>query len=273
MNIKKVRITPQIAEEMLKNNNINRSISKPHVRSLARQMKDGLWKCENGDVLRFSKSGKLLDGQHRLTAIIKSNITLDLFVIYDLDEDVFEFIDAGKSRNGGDVLTIAGVKSGGHISHLISTYFYLKKGMTGRCAVGKTRITNHEILKLYKENVDMYENALKKGRMWNTSFDKVLSASVLGAYYIYLNEKSPKRVDLFFTKLCYGLEFTSKNDPIKVLRDKLMLLKFDKMKQLSHKYIHIYIIKTWNYYLQEKNIKRLTFQENENIPIPLGYIY
>lgn len=62
-------ITPDIAKTMLGENVNNRRISHDNVNMFAREMRNGEWRF-NGEAIKFSKDGRLLDGQHRLLAVI-----------------------------------------------------------------------------------------------------------------------------------------------------------------------------------------------------------
>jgi hypothetical protein len=65
-------INPTIAKEMLKRNFNNRKLNETHIRNLSNQMKLNNWLFD-GTPLKFDKYGRLLDGQHRLNAVIESN--------------------------------------------------------------------------------------------------------------------------------------------------------------------------------------------------------
>ena len=74
-------ITPQIAEEMLKKNPMNRRVKDFVISEYSRVMKAGLWKENTGEAIKFASDGTLLDGQHRLTALIKANVSLYFLII------------------------------------------------------------------------------------------------------------------------------------------------------------------------------------------------
>lgn len=69
-----VTITPQVASEMICANEGNRKLKESTVKNYASQMARGSWK-ETGDVIRVSETGNLLDGQHRLHAIVRSGVS------------------------------------------------------------------------------------------------------------------------------------------------------------------------------------------------------
>ena len=60
-------ITPEIAKTMLGENVNNRRISRDNVNLFAREIRNGEWRF-NGEAIKFSKDGRLLDDQHRLLA-------------------------------------------------------------------------------------------------------------------------------------------------------------------------------------------------------------
>lgn len=64
-------ITPEMAKKYLQNMKTNRNISFARVNAYARDMERGAWQ-ENGESIVFNKSGQLVNGQHRLAAIVKA---------------------------------------------------------------------------------------------------------------------------------------------------------------------------------------------------------
>lgn len=100
-------VTPQLACEWLKLNTLNRPKKVNKIAIYAADMKAGHWPV-TGATICFGKSGRLLDGQNRLQAIIDSGITVRILVVRDLDDDIFDVIDGGARRTASDVLVIEG---------------------------------------------------------------------------------------------------------------------------------------------------------------------
>lgn len=82
MVIKLETITPQKAKEFLAKNTKNRDVNRRTVDTYAKQMKEGNWD-DTSTPITFFKDGTLADGQHRLHAILKSNVTVQAFVCYN----------------------------------------------------------------------------------------------------------------------------------------------------------------------------------------------
>lgn len=96
-------ITPAIAKAMLSKNAQNRPITNSLVRRYADEMRAGRWNT-NGQGIIFTPEGDLLDGQHRLHALVEAGVTVDMFVVRGVPSERFETMDSGRARTVGDVL-------------------------------------------------------------------------------------------------------------------------------------------------------------------------
>ena len=110
-------ITPEIAKTMLGENVNNRRISRDNVNLFAREMRNGEWRF-NGEAIKFGKDGRLLDGQHRLLAVIAADKPLTTLVIRGLEDETQQTMDSGKTRTLGDVLTLRGEKNSTQLASL-----------------------------------------------------------------------------------------------------------------------------------------------------------
>lgn len=100
-------VDPSKAERWLEANCHNRNLRESVVNSYARDMAAGNWRY-TGDPIRFSVSGVLLDGQHRLRAIIKSGVALPMLVVRNLPDEAQAVMDNGAKRTPADALHLDG---------------------------------------------------------------------------------------------------------------------------------------------------------------------
>jgi len=98
-----VTITPQVATMWLRANRHNRPIRRHHVAFLAGEITRGDW-LVNGQAIIISPDEEVLDGQHRLLAIIESGMDIRSLVVYGIPRDAFRTIDTGAVRTGADAL-------------------------------------------------------------------------------------------------------------------------------------------------------------------------
>lgn len=103
-------VTPERAAELLEGNVDNRRLDPSRVRKYANEIRSGQWKT-TGDTIKIATTGRVLDGQHRLAAIVEAGVPVELAIATKVDEAVFPVLDSGKARTTGDVLKIAGIKS------------------------------------------------------------------------------------------------------------------------------------------------------------------
>lgn len=104
-----VEVTPELARVWLKRNTDNRPLSRSTVRRYTKLMGAGRW-LVSADAVAFDTAGKLVNGQHRLHAVVQHGQPVPMLVATGLSPAVFAVLDGGKPRSGGDVLAIRGFK-------------------------------------------------------------------------------------------------------------------------------------------------------------------
>ncbi len=98
-----VQLTPIHIEKLLEINTNNIPPVKTKINLYADYMINGRW-MYNGDSIRVSKSGVLLDGQNRLMAAQKAKVNLVCDLIVGLEDEVFNTIDQGRTRQKGHLV-------------------------------------------------------------------------------------------------------------------------------------------------------------------------
>jgi hypothetical protein len=116
-----VDVTPEQARAWLKNNVCNRPLRKAVVANYARQMKRGEW-LPIAQGIAFDTKQQLLNGQHRLSAIVASGQTVRLLVTFSVPARIkgsevkpMDLMDTGLPRSISDQLKIQHGLSGGSI--------------------------------------------------------------------------------------------------------------------------------------------------------------
>lgn len=104
-----IEVTPQLASSWLGEcNTHNRHVVEAHVNRLARDMKAGRWILTHQGIA-FSPNRVLLDGQHRLWAVVMSETTVPMRVFFNQPEGTLPAIDGEiLARTNDAVITLAG---------------------------------------------------------------------------------------------------------------------------------------------------------------------
>lgn len=106
--IETITLTPELATELLDHNQLNRPLRDQHVQRIARQIVDGKWRF-NGDTIKVANTGDVLDGQHRLWAVIEAKKPIETIIVRGIERDAFATIDTLRAvRSGADVLALNG---------------------------------------------------------------------------------------------------------------------------------------------------------------------
>ena len=101
-------VTPDQALNWLDNTNTrNRKLSEAYAERLARDISQGRWLLTH-EGIAFDPHGVLLDGQHRLWAIVLADKPVQMYVWFDVTSDALMAINNGKSRSTVDILRLAG---------------------------------------------------------------------------------------------------------------------------------------------------------------------
>lgn len=259
MRILKQFITPYQATMLLKGNTDNRTLNQNRVTRYANDILKNMWVEDTGELIKISKTGKIIDGQHRLVAIIKAGIGIHLHIAYDIQDDVFQVIDSGKPRSAGDVFKIAGVKNYNNISAIIQLYnnIYNNKSTAASVSIEK-RLSAKELLVIYKLNPEYWDDIVKRSINYRLAFQGVLPISEIGALIALFDNYNSEKSDDFISQLCKGVNVS--NNAIILLRNKLISDKLNSQHKMSASIKRALIIKSWNYFIKNIEPKILRFK-------------
>jgi len=143
-------ITPSIAKKMLELNAINRPLSEATVIKYANDIREGRWSYNGQDII-FSNNGFLIDGQHRLHAIVRTGEAVEVGVKRGVPAQSFTTIDAGRTRTAGDVLAIMNVPRYNRVAAAGRIALRYSKGLSAR-ASGRDLMTRTEVTDFVSAN-------------------------------------------------------------------------------------------------------------------------
>ena len=278
-----VEVDPDLAKEWLKRNRRNRRIRDERVTRYAEQIKDGEWMV-SPDAIAFDYNGKLINGQHRLKAVIEADQLASFLVVVGLEPDAFKISDVGVKRTGGDILRIEGFKNPEELA----------------AATRLMVLWAEDRLEEANEYENVYNDALVEmadlcsqrsgNQLWtlpeavrqvNAKNKKAYSGVVprsMMAFAVYAYQHSfPDRAKSFFEGITdtpghtledweaeYGPSDGSEHyeNPI-ILYKYVMKTKYDS---LTRDRILGYLIKAMNYYCLQQPHKKLRYRETDNFP-------
>lgn len=263
-----VRISPELANALLLRNNSNRPVNSPNVLRLANAMTKGEWVFD-GMPITFDKNGNLLNGQHRLTAVVKSGKTIIFKVDTGFNPEIFSTMDIGKTRTGSDVLAIAGVENYGLCAQTANFIYKYMRGSIGSVTdrsftkqdSPNMSLSHPELLKFVAVKPSLKDSVTFQIRTKKKQSTVLLKGYVISGLHFLFSEKSSAMADSFFSKLLTGDNLAS-TSPIFHLRNKLINAKTDRAKRLTHSEIVKLTVIAWNKYRNGESIKTLRIPES-----------
>lgn len=152
-----MRVTPRLAEEWLGKNESNRNLRPARVAQLVRDMQAGAFAL-TGDSIKFDWNGNLIDGQHRLTAVRDSGVTIEILVVRGLAPTVRSVIDTGARRSAGDALRMVGKVNGTRsLAAAIRLLIAIHEGSLTRAGDKARDNTHSEVIAFYDANAELLD--------------------------------------------------------------------------------------------------------------------
>lgn len=221
MQFQNATITPQYAKYLLDHNRNNRKIRASMVSRYAAMMLAGRW-VENGDVIRISDTGQLLDGQHRLMAVVESGVSIRCGIASGLKDSVFTTLDTGGVRTAADAARLAGIASAKGAASVAAAWWRMMVRAPLGLAVPPDYVV--ETLRRWPE----IGEAVQRSNA-NYTARTLATASSVSLGYLYLNDIAnlPDEAEHFVTGLQTGEGLLS-GDPVLALRQRLINLRSDK---------------------------------------------
>jgi hypothetical protein len=149
-----VLVTPEIAAEWLqRNHHKNRNLRQYACERYARLMRNGRW-VKNGATIKFTRSGVLIDGQHRLAAVCLTRTSALFDVQCGLDDDAIHTLGDELSRTRRDAFTIADVPHPEIAAPVARLWYLYKNGrldQSNQHNLGNLILATEEHLEEYRE--------------------------------------------------------------------------------------------------------------------------
>lgn len=253
-------ITPKIAAEMLSRNTHNRKMRQRHVDAMARDMQNGGWKM-TGESIKIAKDGTVLDGQHRLQAIVESGVTIKTAIIYNLDIEDQTVMDAGRNRTFADILKIRGEDYATDKAALCRRIIMWEQGNLRSNTVEATR---QELLDVYLSEKDEIEEAVLLASRSAKGMNVPRSVLALAAYLFM--QIDPEDAEHFILRAGDGQGLVE-GDPLYALRRTLHNREYSNSSVASY-YVLGLIIKAWNFYREGHSVNVLQFRTGGRAPEP-----
>lgn len=203
-------IDPKTAQKFLDLNcKNNRKLVDSNIEKIAEDMSRKKWRATHQGIA-FDYQENLIDGQHRLTAIVQSGATVPMIVWRNVPTEFFSLTDRGATRSYHTVLNLAGKKNSNAFNSVVRKLTNLIHGFHRHYVPNDVTLLMETIDK-YGADVQKVENLCKSERQYmakNSHF-------MMGCFAAY--QIDPDKTIDFISKYCNGYGLVQ-GDPADTLR-------------------------------------------------------
>lgn len=175
----RMKITPEDAAFLLEINAKNRPLDSRRVTRFADIIRRGEWKLTHQGIA-LSPEGEVLDGQHRLAAIVESGITVEIPVSQGSFD--FDVIDTGKNRTAGDVLSIAGFLNTNQLAAALRMISIYDSRQPRPWTTLRRGFTNHQIKDMASDAQEYINDCVRNGALISRRIGGSRSSLAAGLY-------------------------------------------------------------------------------------------
>jgi hypothetical protein len=250
---KLIELTPQRAEQLLERNTHNRTVQTATVDKYARDMRNGDWQI-NGEAIKISADGQVLDGQHRLMAILEADIPITTLLITGLPAQTQETMDQGRGRTFGDMLKLRGETNATNLAAAVRIVCLFEMyGLPYHSGFSGPAPSPQVLARCLEHNPEIRGSvtlACNQRRSW-------LQPTIVAAFHYLFASASQEDADDFVEKVLTGTGLDA-SDPRYLLREKLIKERYEN-GWMGQKPRMALMIKAWNAFRRGEELARLSW--------------
>lgn len=235
-------ITPAQAETMLQNMIENRPCRKSVVQRYAQDMRDGRW-LGTGETIKFTDDGQLVDGQHRLRAVVATGLPTEFCVAHGVSSEAFIAIDSGFKRTPGDVLKSGGTANATIVAGGARVILMYERWLEAYTVPTSSMVSTPMIVDCVQRYPELTDWAESLRPSLNRRVPKGLAPSACLAVRVLTSRVGSSSSETFFDKLMTGVDLVE-GDVVLALRNRLQTLNFTSSQWHTVRVL----AKAWNVY-------------------------
>lgn len=256
-----IEITPTLAASWLDKNENNRSINWDYVAQLARDMKAGCFACTHQGIA-FDTEGRLIDGQHRLWAVLEADVPVRIRVFFNEPAENIVHIDGSCPRRAADRISL-----GRQLGTVRADELATLRAMLGGISMVARRRTVHEemeLLEKHRPSVHFAHEHLPVTRPAGIA-NGMTRAVVARAWYCVTNHMFLMR---FCEVLRSGMPANDHERVIVLLRDQLVELRRHRTSSEARLRQYALTSRALSAYLRYESLSILRAPTGELFPLP-----
>lgn len=253
-------VTPDMAKRFLKDNVKNRKLKKRLVDQIANDIKKGQFHLTHQGIA-FDTKGELLDGQHRLAAIVQAGKSVPLYVTRGLDPEMMNVVDVGAKRTQSDMLGIHGYENATVLAAAAQIYYNYMQDNFAMTQKSGRYVNNFELLGFVQDHPELIDACKWVGN--NKKVRQLGYPAVITAFWVILHKKNKTKAGEFFKVLIENYS-EKRNHPAMVLNEHILRKKAQD-KKLPRAYLMAAFCRSWENFIRNEFVSNIVIKDANQV--------
>jgi len=247
-------LTPADARELLKMNTHNRRLNEKNVLMWAQEMEEGRW-ASNGEAIKISETGVLLDGQNRLTALTlqQESVAIEFLVVTGLPDNVQNTMDQGEFRSLAQQLCLSDIEADKILAAALRLHCLWSTGKLFLDGPSARRYTTAPAMVDYAKNNPAALQMLRTGRRYRRA--PLKESLTLVSFAMICQHHSEQAASEFFQSLSDGAGLAA-GSPILALRNRLINVQTERVR-LTNQTLLGYVVTAFNAWVAGRPMSKI----------------
>jgi hypothetical protein len=193
--ITEVLMTPADASKLLEHNSINRLMLPARVNAIADAINRGGW-LDDANPIKVDEDGVLVDGQHRLQAIVKTGKAVKVILVTGVPFLARMTVDTNRHRSFADWLRQNGVAASGDTAATTRLLWRYRVSGIDRREIADTAT----LWAFYQANKAVIDEGVSRGR-GTGYYVRTVPRSVMSVAWVILSEVDYEDAHLFWAQI------------------------------------------------------------------------
>lgn len=257
-----ITVTPSMAKSWLEHRNLERQRNYSHHKAnqWATEMRAGRWKTTHQGIA-FDWDGFLLDGQHRLGAIVLVSLPVELDIRVNCDPDTFDVLDTGHKRTANQMIHHTHAKLMTSAARYLGTIDGTLSSNVTSGGVYAKRTTTAELLQVVANWPELGTFAASAQHVRVKS--QILAAPHLAMLAQASRTQYADMIPIWLDGLAYGENLTGIDARLH-LRNRFA--KERRALTNSHGLSYGLVVTAWNSYAQDQHMGVLRVRGEDHVP-------
>lgn len=263
-----VSVDAAMAHQWLRHQNANRKLRPGRVSEFARDMLKRNWRV-TGEALKFDPEGSLLDGQHRLAAVLEAaevepDISVLMLVVRGVPREAQDVMDTNSRRTGADQFKIKGYANYAALAAATKWSIVWERGALYADRDSRT-VTHSDQLEFVQANPRLEEITALAAPKYK--FIYMPLGFIITSWWV-LDRIDDDQAQWFFDRLADGVNLPDLH-PILALKNSLITLRMQKSNMPADVYMSM-VMRTWNAVREGKTMQKMQiYKDGRPIKCPM----